>query len=228
MQQTTLRQQAYERMRDMFLSGSITAGSPLSENTLAKKLGMSRTPIREAIRQMEMEGLVDYAPRFGAVLHTPSCQELTQMYGVREALESYAAVEAAQSITPKTLRQLELLWLSMQDITEEFELSENPIIEGDSLDTFLNADIEFHQLIVAAAENEYLSKMVNETRLLVRVFTSTHWCYDLYKLEQANQFHRRLLDALINRDSEAARLATIEAMQVAKANALEALTASIK
>lgn len=223
MKQRTLRQQAYERMRDMFLSGAFPAGSPLSENYLAKELGMSRTPIREAIRQMEMEGIIDYAPRFGAVLHSADWQELDQMYGVREALESHAAVEAAKSITPKALMQLELLWLTMQDITEEFELSENPIIDGDNLDTFLCADIEFHQVIVAAADNQYLSKMVNDTRLLTRVFTSTCWRYDLYKLEEANLFHRRLLDALKARDGDAARIATIDAMKVAKANAIEAL-----
>ena len=57
-----LRQRAYRRIRDKFLSGELVAGMTLSENQLAKELGMSRTPVREAILQMEMEGLLDYAP----------------------------------------------------------------------------------------------------------------------------------------------------------------------
>jgi DNA-binding GntR family transcriptional regulator len=133
----TLRQRAYRRIRDKFLSGELVAGMTLSENQLAKELGMSRTPVREAIRQMEMEGLLDYAPRFGAVVCTPDAHELGEMYAVR-------------------------------------------------------------------------------------VFTSTFWRYDREKFAEANGYHKRLLDALRAQDTEAARIATVEAMRVAKKNALEA------
>jgi len=67
-----------------------------------------------------------------------------------------------------------------------------------------------------------MSKILDDTRLLVRVFTATFWQYDLGKLTEANQFHQRLLEAMQNRDSESARDATIEAMRVARDNALQA------
>jgi hypothetical protein len=71
-----------------------------------------------------------------------------------------------------------------------------------------------------AAGNRYLSKIISETRLLVRVFTSTFWRCDREKLDEANHVHRRLLEALRCKDVEAARIATVEAMQVSRDNAL--------
>jgi DNA-binding GntR family transcriptional regulator len=217
----TLRQRAYRRIRDKFLSGELVAGMTLSENQLAKELGMSRTPIREAIRQMEMEGLLDYAPRFGAVVRTPDARELGEMYAVREALETFAAEAAAEAISSEALARLDELWGAMQQINRDFEQTGQSYLEGDLLQSLLEVDLEFHQVIVDAAGNRYLSKIVKDTRLLVRVFTSTFWRYDREQLAKANSFHKRLLDALAARDTEAARVATVEAMRVAKRNALE-------
>lgn len=223
MQPITLRQRAYRRLRDEFLAGELIAGMTLSENQLAKELGMSRTPIREPIRQMEMEGLLDYAPRYGAVVRTPDARELGEMHKVREALESYAAAAAAQSISAQSLKQLAKLWETMQEIHQEFEQSGEPFLEGDLLQKYLAVDLQFHRVIVDAAGNRYLSKIVDDTRLLVRVFTSTFWRYDREKLRQANRFHERLVDALESKDAEAARAATVEAMQVTKENAQRAM-----
>lgn len=87
---------------------------------------------------------------------------------------------------------------------------------------YLASDLEFHGIVVDAAGNRYLSKIVSENRLLVRVFTSTFWRYDREKLDESNRFHKRLLDALRSKDDEAARIATVEAMQVSRENALRA------
>ncbi len=217
----TLRQQAYRRIRAKFLSGELVAGMTLSENQLAKELGMSRTPVREAIRQMEIEGLLDYAPRFGAIVRTPDARELGEMYEVREALESFAAEAAAQAIRPESLARLGQLRDAMRQISRQFEQTGAASLEGDLLQRFLELDLEFHQVIVDAAGNRYLSKIIKDTRLLVRVFTSTFWRYDREKLAEANEFHTRLLDALRDQDTEVARNTTVEAMQVSKKNALQ-------
>jgi len=220
---TTLRQEAYKQIRAKFLSGELQAGSALSENKLSKELGMSRTPIREAIRQMEMEGMIDYAPRFGAVVRTPDADELRDMYGVREALEIYAAIEACEAISPKGIRQLGEHFETMQQIIDDFKQSDKDFIDGEELDQFLETDLDFHRVLVSAADNQYLSKIISEQRVLARVFTNTLWRYDEAKLVQANEFHRRLLDAISNRDVNAARIATSDAMKVAKENALKTL-----
>ncbi len=218
----TVRQRACLRIRDKFLSSELVAGMTLSENQLAKELGMSRALIREVIRQMEMEGLLDYAPRFGAVVRTPDARELGEMYAVREALESFAAEAVAEAISSESLARLDELWDAMQQINREFEQTGEASLEGDLLQRLLEVDLEFHQVIVDATGNRYLSKIVKDTRLLVRVFTSTCWRYDREKLAEANGFHKRLLDALRAQDTEAARIATVEAMRVAKKNALQA------
>jgi len=220
---TTLRQDAYKLIRAKFLSGDLKAGTPLSENKLSKELGMSRTPIREAIRQMEMEGIIDYKPRFGAVVHKIDIDELIDLYNVREALEIYAAIQACDSISQKEIRQLNEHFETMQQIIENFKNSDKYFIDGQELDKFLQADLDFHQVIVSAADNEHLSKMIKEQRVLTRVFTATLWRYDEAKLLQANEFHKRLYDAISAHDADAAHLATSDAMKVAKENALKAL-----
>jgi DNA-binding GntR family transcriptional regulator len=222
MQPTTLRQQAYLHLRKRLLSGDLRAGTQLSEPDLAKQLGMSRTPVREALRQMENEGLLDYAPRFGAMVRVPDRDELGEMYAVREALESYAAAEAAQKISPPDLEKLEGAFQQMCDIASTFGDSGNTVLDGDHLRDFIQADLSFHKIVIAAADNRYMSKILDDTRLLVRVFTATFWRYNAEKLSEAIRFHQRLLTAMQVRDSESARLASIEAMRVARDNALRA------
>ncbi|MHC4876773.1 MAG: GntR family transcriptional regulator [Planctomycetota bacterium] len=222
MQLTTLRQQAYQHLRERLLSGELTAGTQLSEPDLAKQLGMSRTPVREALRQMENEGLLDYAPRFGAMVRVPDREELGEMYAVREALESFAAAEAARNIRRVDLEKLETEFQRMSDLAGTISVTGDSVLDGDELRDFIQADMNFHGIIIDAAGNRYMSRILDDTRLLVRVFTSTSWQYDAEKLTEAIEFHRRLLTAMQNRDSEAARLATVEAMRVARDNALRA------
>ena len=226
MKPVTLSQRAYRRIREKLSSGELLAGMPLPENQLSKELGMSRTPIREAFRQMEMEGLIDYEPRFGAVVRLPDLRELKEIYTVREALESYAAAAAADSIGPRDLERLGQLWERMQEIARQFAQGKDKLLDGDLLRSFLAVDLEFHQVIVDAAGNRTMTKIIDDTRLLIRVFTATFWRYDRRKLAQANGFHKRLYSALRRRDPEAARTVTVEAIRVARENALEAWATS--
>ncbi len=222
MRTTTLRQQAYHRIREMLAFGELAAGSALSEPGLARELGMSRTPVREAIRQMEMEGLLDYAPRYGATVRVPGRDELAEMYGVREALECDASAEAARRIGPAEIERLRDLCRGMRKLARQFYTSGEPFMGGPLLKAFVAADIEFHHVVIRAGGNRFVLKILDETRLLARVFTSTFWRYDRRAVVEANRFHGRLLWALRQGDAEAARRATLEAMQVSKRNALAA------
>lgn len=219
---TTLRQQAYLRLRKRLLSGELRAGMQLSEPDLAKQLGMSRTPVREALRQMENEGLLEYAPRFGAMVRAPDREELGEMYAVREALESYAAAEAAARMAPPDLKKLEETLQQMLRIADRFRAGGENVLPDLLLQDYLQADLEFHKIITGAAGNRYMTKILDDTRLLVRVFTATSWQYDQEKLNEANRFHERLFEAVQRRDGEAARCAAVEAMRVARENAITA------
>ena len=217
----TLRQQAYISLRQRLVSGELAAGTQLNESTLAVELSMSRTPIREAIRQMEMEGLVEYTPRFGATVRVPERDELAEMYTVREALESYAAAEAALRISEEARSRLEQLLIQMKQIAGEFQRSGEPYLNGESLERFLCVDLTFHQTVIGASGNRYISRILDGACLLARLFRSTLWIYDPPAIAEANRFHERLLEALRQRDAEEARSCTIEALKVSKANALK-------
>ncbi len=222
MPQMTLRQRAYLHLRERLLSGGLGAGAQLSEPDLAKQLGMSRTPIREALRQLENEGLLDYAPRFGAMVRVPDRDELGEMYAVRAALESYAAAEAAEKISRSELEQLEDDFDQMCCTADAFRESGRELMDASELKEFNRADMSFHKVLIAAAGNRYMSKILDDNRLLVRVFTATFWRYDKAKVDEAIQFHCRVLAAMQTGDGESARMATSQAMTVARENALQA------
>jgi len=217
----TLRERAYVYLRGRLASGELSAGTQLSEPTLAKELGMSRTPVREALRQMEMEGLVECVPRYGVVVRMPDRNELGEMFMVREALESCAAAEAARRIGDELLKELADILDQMRGIAAEFGDNGARYLQGELLNRYLTVDMRFHRLVIRAAGNRYMSKILDDTRLLSRIFRSEVWVYDRTTLAESNRFHGRLLEALRQRDGEAARRVTVEAMQVARRNAVE-------
>ena len=107
MRPLTLKQHAYEVIRTKILSGVLKPGSRLSDELLARELGISRSPVREAISQLASEGMVDYRPRTGAYVKGPDRCELEELYEIREPLERYAARKAAAGISPEGIARLE-------------------------------------------------------------------------------------------------------------------------
>lgn len=216
----TLRQIAYERLQHMIASGEIRPDQPLPEVALAKALGMSRTPVREALRQMEMDGVLDYAPHFGAVVRKIGHDELAEMYSVREALESLAAAEAASRIGPAELAQLATCHGRMCELSSQVSLSPRGVLEGEPLREFITVDMEFHRIVVEASGNRLMMKILGTTRLLQQIFKLTNWVYDERALAEANRFHEQILKSLEAHDAKAARRWTANAMRVSKRNAL--------
>src|SRR5580704_7630282 len=102
----TLKQHAYKLIRKRLLSGSLPPGGRLSDDALAKELGISRSPVREAISQLTSEGLVEYRPRSGAYVRVPEPRELAEWYETRIALEGFAVMRAAERITEPQLSEL--------------------------------------------------------------------------------------------------------------------------
>ncbi|VAX38775.1 Transcriptional regulator, GntR family [hydrothermal vent metagenome] len=217
----SLRKKAYTHIRKKLILGQLPAGTQLSEPEIAKELGMSRTPVREALHQMEMEGLVKCYPRLGTVVHLPNKEELVEMFGVREALESHAIVEAVQQINKEQLDKMECLHNEMCEIAITFKKSDTEYMQGDLLDRHLMADMAFHRVMFLASGNCYLTKLLEDTSLLSRIFRTEIWVYDRPTIDIVNGFHARILETLKQRDIEAARRVTIEAMQAAKFNSLK-------
>src|SRR6187431_3293853 len=119
MSSMSLAQKAYEHLQESVLSGRLRSGTVISEAGLAKELGISRTPVGEAIRQLVREGLVEQVPRYGTIVRSIDRQELIDLYEMREALESFAAAKAATRITGPALERLQQFCDVMERIERE-------------------------------------------------------------------------------------------------------------
>src|SRR3954465_7670210 len=153
MSTVSLAQKAYEHLQEGVLSGRLRSGAVISEAGLAKELGISRTPVGEAIRQLVREGLVEQVPRYGTIVRSIDRRELTDLYEMREALESYAAAKAAEHISGPILERLQQFCDVMAAIGRELREAGASELDEPSLRRFLAADMAFHMLIIEASGN---------------------------------------------------------------------------
>lgn len=147
---------AYERLLEEIAAGQLPPGTRLREVELAGRLGISRTPVRDAIRQLEADGLVVHTPRVGATIRSLDYAEVMELYEMRAVLEGTAARLAARAASDVEIAELEAL-------NEELGAA-----EGDARRVFaLNK--QFHRTLLDAARNRYLARSVNslEKTLLI-------------------------------------------------------------
>jgi DNA-binding GntR family transcriptional regulator len=145
----TLREKILETIRDAIISGGLKAGEKVAEPELAERFGISRTPIREAFRQLESEGYLTVIPRKGAVVASFSQKDVEEFYAIKSILEGYAARKAC---TRLTLREIDKL----QAINDKLHLLAG---EGD-VKHFFKVHNSFHELFVRAADNEKLAEII--------------------------------------------------------------------
>lgn len=154
-----LREIVFESVRGAIISGVLKPGERLMEVQLAEKLGVSRTPIREAIRKLELEGLVIMMPRKGAYVADLSLKDITDVLEIRAALEGLAAGLAVLRITDEEIEELEIT-------ARQFHQA----IEDDDFDMIVQKDIEFHDRIFRATRNDKLLQITNNLREQVQRF----------------------------------------------------------
>ena len=143
-----LRDVVFNTLRQAILKGELKPGERLMEIQLANKLGVSRTPVREAIRKLELEGLVLMIPRKGAEI---TRQDMEDVLEVRTALEELAVKDACDHITDAQLSEL-------KKASNEFKKA---LLEGKDLVTCADADMHFHDVILSATNNRRLIQMLN-------------------------------------------------------------------
>lgn len=146
-----LRRDAYDALYEAILLGTLPPGERLVEAEIARQMGISRGPLREAIRQLEQDGLVEYRPRRGAVVAELTRERVLDAYSARAEMEGFAARLAAPRMTAPDIARLEELCEAMQRCARQ----------GDSAG-LLQADVKFHQTICEIAGN----------RVLLRLWTS--------------------------------------------------------
>jgi DNA-binding GntR family transcriptional regulator len=205
MSQGSLRQQAYDYIQRKILSGDLPAGSQVSELSLAQEIGISRTPVREAIRQLASEGIVVQVPRFGTIVRTPERREFVELFQLREALEPYAVYLAAQSIRDEDLTLLEKSCDAIRQIAVQMRDEKKPALDPAMMQRFLAADMSLHMLLIRAAGNRRIAKIVADSRAIARIFGAGRQEHTLQVVASAYRQHCRIVRALRRRDGEAAR-----------------------
>ena len=200
-----MREVAYHHIQKKIASRVLVAGAPVSEITIAKELGISRTPAREAIRQLISEGLLDEMPGRGIFVVTLDRGDIVEIYELRRALEDFAVRKAAASLAGAVdLENLKQLAGALEVLAAEGERSAKGRLDSEQMRRFEAADIGFHLYILEAAGNQRLTKWVSDLRSLIRIFAmrkSGHQPEDLRKIYQE---HRSIIDAIEAQDPKRA------------------------
>lgn len=185
-----LRDVVFKTLRQAILIGELRPGERLMEIHLAEKLGVSRTPIREAIRQLELEGLVTMAPRRGAQVAHMTKKGMSEVLEVRVALEELAVSLACERITDEEIEAL-------KEACAAFEKA----IESSDTRQITAADVAFHDIILSAGKNIRLSQLVNNlSEQMYRyrfeyIKDNTGWNSLIAE-------HRMITDAIIKKDEK--------------------------
>ena len=148
-----LRDVVFNTLRQAILRGELKPGERLMEIQLANKLGVSRTPIREAIRKLELEGLVMMIPRKGAEVAEITEKSLRDVLEVRRALEELAVQLACEKITKEEIRELERVAKEFQQVVNSSDITE-----------IAEVDVCFHDIIYTATDNQKLIQLLNNLR----------------------------------------------------------------
>lgn len=188
-----LREIVYEELKMQILTGKITPGTRMMEVELAESMGVSRTPIREAIKKLEQEGLVIIEPRKGAYASQISVKDMVDILEVRQDMEGLAAHMAAYRMTPKQMRELERISISYNKAVAESNVSD-----------MIKYDTDFHNLIVESCDNSILTMMINQLQELLLRFRYVY--YDNLKhAEKMPSEHSMIMEAIKDGRSDAAR-----------------------
>ncbi len=192
-----LRDLVAETLRQAIQEGKLEPGTRLMEIQLAEELGVSRTPIREAIRELEADGFVVMIPRRGTYVADISLKDIAQVFEIRTALEELAAGLAAERITESELEELERILLEISDH-----------IEKQDIDKIIEADVRFHQVLYEASRNTRLEEIIHNLREQVLRFRSVSLKYP-GRLEETWQEHRDLVEAIAEHNAaRAMKIAT--------------------
>jgi len=146
----TLREKIVDFIKDAVVSGRLKPGERVPEQEIAENFGISRTPIREAFRQLESEGFISVTPRKGAVVSPITDKDVSEFYIIKSLLEGYAAGVACPKLTPKEIKRLEALNAQMKKCAER-----------DDVKNFFRLDNDFHDVFLAACGNDKLSVLVH-------------------------------------------------------------------
>jgi DNA-binding GntR family transcriptional regulator len=185
----SLREEVYDSLKKSILHGKLKAGQRLIEETLAHQIGISRTPVREAFHKLERDDLVTRLPKGGFAVREFTKEDVEEIFGIRSALESYAAYLATFHIPPERISILE----------KKIEESERALENGDD-EKVVQLHTEFHDLLYKSCKSKKLTDMINNFRdyfyryRSALLHTKEGFTYSL-------EGHRQMLEAMRNKNA---------------------------
>ncbi|MEM7698677.1 MAG: GntR family transcriptional regulator [Verrucomicrobiota bacterium] len=194
---------AYSHLRAKIARRELPSGAKVRYGPLGKEIGMSATPIREAIGRLAIEGLVELVPQVGAIVKTPTREDALEVFEMREAIEPFAASKACELISVAQLRELEANIETMSRIARRKRLSRS------GMDEFDQADLRFHLTILEAAANERMLKAVSDYHLLSSIIGTDRHSYSADILELTIEDHELIYTHLNQRSAAEVREAML-------------------
>lgn len=188
-----LREVIFNTLREAIIVGELKPGERLMEVQLAEKMGVSRTPVREAIRKLELEGLVEMYPRKGALVANLSVKDIMDVLEVRATLDGLASSLSAARITDEEIKELKHVQSQFMNY-----------IDKDNLQGSIKKDVEFHDIIYRSSRNDKLLQIANNLREQIQRFRVIY-LKDFSSTSELVKEHTDILDAIIRQDTEASR-----------------------
>jgi DNA-binding GntR family transcriptional regulator len=188
-----LREVIFNTLREAIIIGELKPGERLMEVQLAEKMGVSRTPVREAIRKLELEGLVDMVARRGAQVADLSVKDIMDVLEVRASLDGLATALSSTRITQDELKELKHVNMQFTNY-----------VEKENLQGTIKKDVEFHDIIYRSSRNEKLIQIASNLREQVQRFRVIY-LKDFSSTKDIINEHNDILEAIQNKDSNNAQ-----------------------
>jgi len=184
--------QVADLLRDMIMTGKLTEGDKVNEGKLCETMGISKTPLREALRVLSVEGLIELVPNRGAFVTTPTLEEITEMFGVMGLLEGFCARSACEKMDDSAFDRLEKLHARLE---EKFDRRDQ---EG-----YIHANNRYHSYLQELAGNRTLNQIISGLRkkILLYRFQSLNLSE---RFEKSIEEHRELIEAFRERNPDKA------------------------
>lgn len=184
----TYKDQVVDHVYQLLLSGELEPGNQLKESLLAEQMGISRAPVREAMKELIMNGLVDYRPQVGNFIPVLSPKQIVDSYTTRGVLEGYAIMETCEKFSYEDIEKLENLTVQMEQYAQQQNHKMVVVVGG-----------EFHDLLINKNDNVQLLEYTDRLSLKLHILFCKHWGR-LYNSEEIGRRHREIVASLITKE----------------------------
>jgi DNA-binding GntR family transcriptional regulator len=183
---------AYEALRTLILDGRYAPGARLKEVEVAALLGVSRTPVREALLQLEVEGMVELIPRRGAMVRGLTRADVHEIFVLRAVLEAFCASEAAVRMDDASIEHL-------AELHDEFELGVERWRGDEQAEALVELNTDFHRAVIAGGGNARIAAVLDKLTAVPQAWKCGFWSSRRQR-ETAVVYHREIVDAVRARD----------------------------